>query len=343
MRLPKKPYQLFVCFNICFCALLFLLLTLKATPNTYAESDEIETSGGVHFVTFHDQDETLTIRTDATTVGEALSRANISVQPTDLVEPKLDSKINSNNFRINIYRSRPVLIEDGIIKKYVMTASYDSRTIAESAGFAIYDGDKIELTASASFLESGISTTYKIIRNGGRTVTEEIPIAFDETTQADYTMPVGESKLIQVGEEGLKIVKYEVNFIDGKEASRKLISEEIVREPVSRIMATGAKKSIPPEQETCANWAREAGVSESDLWIALMLIYKESGCRVDSMNRYSGAYGIPQALPGSKMATAGPDWKTNPVTQIRWMIGYVNGRYGGWAEAWSFWQQHHWY
>lgn len=49
--------------------------------------------------------------------------------------------------------------------------------------------------------------------------------------------------------------------------------------------------------------------------------------------RGSRAYGIPQALPGYKMASAGPDWKTNPITQIRWMIGYVNGRYGGSCAA----------
>lgn len=343
MRLPKKPYQLFVCFNIAFCGVLSLLIFVGNTHNTYAESDEIEFFAGSHFVTFHDQGETLTIKTDAPTVAEAIKRANLTIQPTDITEPALDSPINANNFHINIYRSRPVLVEDGIAKKYLMTASYDPRTIAEAAGFSVYDGDEINLVANANFLETGITTTYKISRNGGRTVTEETSIPFTETTQPDYKMASGESKLLQMGEEGLKIVKYEVNFIDGKEVSRKVISEEVVREPVARITAVGARKSIPPEQETCAGWAREAGVSEDDLWIALALIYKESGCRVDSTNRYSGAYGIPQALPGHKMASAGADWKTNPVTQIRWMIGYVNGRYGGWDQAWAFWQSHHWY
>lgn len=50
----------------------------------------------------------------------------------------------------------------------------------------------------------------------------------------------------------------------------------------------------------------------------------------------SGAYGIPQALPGHKMASAGADWRTNPATQIRWMIGYVNGRYGGSCPAYQY-------
>ena len=343
MRLPKKPYRLFLCFNLVLCGVLFLLLLFAHPENTYAEGEEPIFTTGPHFVTFHDQDETLTIKTDATTVGEAIARANLSVKESDLIEPAVTEPIRSDNFHINIYRARPVIIEDGLTKKYIMSASYDPRTIAESAGFTIYDGDKIELQSSTNFLESGISTTYKISRNGGRTITEETAIPFTEVSQPDYTMPSGESKLLQIGEDGLKVTKYEINFKDGKEVSRKLISEEVVREPVARVTAVGARKSIPPEQETCASWAREAGVSEADLWVALALIYRESGCRVDSTNARSGAYGIPQALPGSKMASAGADWKTNPVTQIRWMIGYVNGRYGGWSQAWDFWQTHHWY
>jgi Transglycosylase SLT domain len=57
----------------------------------------------------------------------------------------------------------------------------------------------------------------------------------------------------------------------------------------------------------------------------------------------SGAYGIPQALPGSKMASAGPNWQTNPTTQIKWGIGYIKGTYGSPCNAWAFWQGHGWY
>ena len=57
----------------------------------------------------------------------------------------------------------------------------------------------------------------------------------------------------------------------------------------------------------------------------------------------SGAYGIPQALPGSKMSSAGPDWHNNAMTQISWGLGYVGARYGNPCKAWAFWQAHHWY
>jgi hypothetical protein len=57
----------------------------------------------------------------------------------------------------------------------------------------------------------------------------------------------------------------------------------------------------------------------------------------------SGAYGVPQALPGSKMASAGSDWATNPWTQIKWMMGYMQGRYGGSCSALSFWNSNGYY
>lgn len=73
----------------------------------------------------------------------------------------------------------------------------------------------------------------------------------------------------------------------------------------------------------------------------------ESGWRVDAKNPSSGAYGIPQALPGSKMASAGADWKTNGVTQVKWGLSYIRSRpdYGTPCAAWSKWQSRspHWY
>lgn len=69
---------------------------------------------------------------------------------------------------------------------------------------------------------------------------------------------------------------------------------------------------------------------------------KESGWRVNAANG-SGAYGIPQALPGSKMASAGADWETNPATQIAWGMGYIAGRYGTPCGAWDHSESVGWY
>jgi hypothetical protein len=69
---------------------------------------------------------------------------------------------------------------------------------------------------------------------------------------------------------------------------------------------------------------------------------RESGWVYDAENP-SGAYGIPQALPGSKMASAGADWQTNPATQIKWGLGYIKAIYGDPCKAWAFWQVNHYY
>ncbi|MEU3251727.1 transglycosylase SLT domain-containing protein [Streptomyces sp. NPDC006997] len=73
------------------------------------------------------------------------------------------------------------------------------------------------------------------------------------------------------------------------------------------------------------------------------IVQHESGWDVDATNASSGAYGLVQALPGSKMASAGSDWKTNPKTQIKWGLNYMNDRYGSPVGAWNFWQANGWY
>ncbi|HEU4671522.1 MAG TPA: transglycosylase SLT domain-containing protein [Candidatus Limnocylindrales bacterium] len=70
---------------------------------------------------------------------------------------------------------------------------------------------------------------------------------------------------------------------------------------------------------------------------------KESNWNPRAVNRSSGAYGIPQALPGSKMATAGGDWRFNPMTQVRWGLDYIRRAYGTACEAWSHSIHTDWY
>ncbi|HTR91217.1 MAG TPA: lytic transglycosylase domain-containing protein [Trebonia sp.] len=73
------------------------------------------------------------------------------------------------------------------------------------------------------------------------------------------------------------------------------------------------------------------------------LWYHESGWNPSAENPSSGAYGIPQALHGSMMASAGSDWRTNPATQIRWGLTYIHDRYGSPCGAWSHEQSANWY
>ncbi|MEO6943040.1 MAG: transglycosylase SLT domain-containing protein [Terrimesophilobacter sp.] len=87
--------------------------------------------------------------------------------------------------------------------------------------------------------------------------------------------------------------------------------------------------------------ARGWDVSQYSCLVALW--NRESHWNMYAMNPVSGAYGIPQALPGSKMASAGADWATNPATQITWGLGYIAARYGTPCGAWEHSEQHHWY
>ena len=96
-----------------------------------------------------------------------------------------------------------------------------------------------------------------------------------------------------------------------------------------------------PVSGSCEDWLAQAGIS--DMANARILIQRESGCNPFADNPTSDAYGIPQALPGSKMASHGADWATNPVTQLKWMQSYVMGRYGSWANAVSHSYSVGWY
>ena len=91
------------------------------------------------------------------------------------------------------------------------------------------------------------------------------------------------------------------------------------------------------------HWLEQAGIPASQFAAYNSIITPESGWNPTIHNPSSSAYGIPQALPGSKMASAGSDWKTNPITQLKWMKSYVNGRYGGIDKALAFRKVHGWY
>jgi hypothetical protein len=85
------------------------------------------------------------------------------------------------------------------------------------------------------------------------------------------------------------------------------------------------------------------GWGEGEFQCLLRLWERESNWRADAYNRSSGAYGIPQSLPGSKMAVAGADWRTNAATQIEWGLSYISGRYGAPCGAWAHSERVNWY
>lgn len=99
----------------------------------------------------------------------------------------------------------------------------------------------------------------------------------------------------------------------------------------------GTAQAIAYEMVLARGWGDDQFACLRALW------QRESGWRVNAYNASSGAYGIPQSLPGHKMASAGADWETNPSTQISWGLGYISGRYGNPCGAWASSQSRGWY
>jgi hypothetical protein len=112
--------------------------------------------------------------------------------------------------------------------------------------------------------------------------------------------------------------------------------------PGASVAATGgggSNREIGRQMMMASGWG-------GDQWAALDALWTgESNWNEKARNASSGATGIPQALPGSKMASAGADWLTNPATQIKWGLGYIRERYGSPSAAYAAWQQRspHWY
>ena len=245
MRLNHKLDKIMFLATVFMLAFVFgVTIAKNMTVNTYAENEDgIYEEQEEYFVTFYDDGQKLTVKTNARTVKEALDKAGYKINMSDKVEPSLDTKIDNNNFFINIYRSRPALVKVGLSEKYVMTASSDPKTILKEAGITVYDGDEIKVAENANFLETGIATIYEVVRNGGRAVTVETEIPFKEQEVKDYNLTPGQKEVKQLGEMGKKVSNYEVLYVDGEEVSRTLISESVTREPVDKIVAVGAKKT----------------------------------------------------------------------------------------------------
>ena len=101
--------------------------------------------------------------------------------------------------------------------------------------------------------------------------------------------------------------------------------------------ASGSPRQIAEGMLGSFGWSSSQFSCLDPLWA------HESGWSVTAANAGSGAYGIPQALPGSKMASAGPDWQANAATQIKWGLEYIKGTYGSPCDAWAHEQATGWY
>jgi uncharacterized protein YabE (DUF348 family) len=186
-----------------------------------------------------------------------------------------------------------------------------------------------------------------VTRNGTKleNVTEQI--AMPTQVIQDDTLAFGTSAVRQAGSAGEQITTYEDKLVNGQVVGRNVVQTVITRQPVTQIMVQGTSLSgikadmglagIPPGSYAAADYI----ISHESGWCPTKA-QGEHYCPVTPDNQFtSGGYGLCQATPGSKMATAGADWATNPVTQLRWCNGYAVSRYGGWPAAYNHWLAYH--
>lgn len=123
----------------------------------------------------------------------------------------------------------------------------------------------------------------------------------------------------------------------------KLAVKEIIVEPVISAAPAAGTPDPGTAQAIALSMLTARGMGAAEYNCLVSLWNRESGWNVYAHNASSGAYGIPQSLPGNKMASAGADWQTNPATQITWGLGYIQGRYGTPCGAWAHSESNGWY
>ncbi|WP_441294445.1 transglycosylase SLT domain-containing protein [Curtobacterium sp. YR515] len=140
-----------------------------------------------------------------------------------------------------------------------------------------------------------------------------------------------------------KVVEKPKTETDTTDADADTATDETASVSASNTLAATAATPDPGSAQAIAQEMVAARGWGTDQYNCLVSLWnKESGWRVNAYNP-SGAYGIPQALPGSKMATAGADWQTNPATQITWGLNYISGVYGTPCGAWGHSVANNWY
>lgn len=339
------------------------------------------------------------VPTRAGTVKEFLERAEVELNEGDVVEPAADTPIDENDFRINIYRARPVTIFDGEKRVQALSAATTPRSVAAQAGIEVYPEDRLNQAVSGDLLKDQvigekivieratlanlnlygtpvqIRTHAKTIgdllkeknitlasgdtvqpdantpitdnaqvfvtRSGTQIATAEEEIPMEVQTVEDASLSFGAQAVRQAGSPGKRLVTYQLELVNGQEVGRKVIQEVRTVEPVTQIVARGKAFNVDTDKSTVMSLA---GINvATDYPYVDYIVNKESRWNPLARNVSSGATGLCQALPGSKMASAGADWETNPVTQLKWCNGYAMARYGSWSAAYNFWLANHWW
>jgi uncharacterized protein YabE (DUF348 family) len=274
------------------------------------------------------------------TPAEMAKKAGVKVYPEDnvtIAAPADALRDGVIGAKVVIDRATPAVIN---LYGTSIPARSHATTVGDllkEKGIKTLDGDTVQPSPETPLTDN---TLIFIVRFGKQVISteEEIPAPVEKIS--DASLPIGSTSVKDPGAPGRKVVTYEIELQNNKEVSRKAIQEVVALEPVKRVVAQGTKFVISdPSANVLLGQQIAADMGYADQFHCIYQIFqRESGWRTNAGNP-ARAYGIPQALPGSKM---GPGWETDPSVQIRWGINYMK-KYGGPCGAWEFWQLHHYY
>jgi uncharacterized protein YabE (DUF348 family) len=280
------------------------------------------------------------IMTAHQTPEQIITDAGISVYPEDTSKLSRSTDLigDGAGLQLTIDRAIPFSFE---LYGSTTTARSQAATVGEMLqlkGITLGESDRITPDIATPITEG---MNVRLWREGKQTITAEEPVAFASEQIRDADRPTTYKEVQTPGKNGSRNVTYEVEIINGQEVGRVEIASIVLTEPVKQIEVIGTK---PLTLEytgggTKTEWLAASNIPEESWGYADSIVSRESGWNPNATNRSSGACGLAQALPCSKV----PGNPLNPTDSLNWMNGYVNGRYGGWQQAYNFWQANHWY
>ncbi len=288
-----------------------------------------------------------TVWTTALTVGEAVEGLGLREDETLLSASRSADVAREDVLRVSTQKTVHLAVDGQVIDG--LTSAATVRDALRDIGLVLNEGDRVSVPLDATATD-GLVVLVTRAATAGETVTEAVP--FEEQEVEDPTLVKGTRKVETAGRAGVRTTTYSTATVGGAVVDRQVVASAVTVPPVTQVVkvgtmevATGVNITVSPgsAQELGKQLAAARGWGDDQFACLLQLWNKESGWRVDAENRSSGAYGIPQSLPGSKMASVGADWRTNPATQITWGLNYIGGRYGDPCGAWSASQAKGWY
>jgi uncharacterized protein YabE (DUF348 family) len=291
-------------------------------------------------VTVIDGSTRLKVTTPYQTAEQIISDVGISLYPEDTTNLSRSTDIISDGagLKLEIKRATPFFLELYGKKTEVRTQATTIGDMLKEKNITLGKNDRSSLENSAP-ITAGLQA--RIWREGKQTITVDETVAFGVEQIKDADRETGYKSVQTAGANGQRSVTYETEIVNGQEVSRTEIAAIVTQQPKTQVEVIGSKpKNLAyTGGGTKSEWLAASNIPQASWGHADFMVAKESGWNPNALNKSSGACGLAQALPCSKL---GPNW-SNPIVALNWMNNYVNGRYGSWEKAYSFWQANRWY